>query len=75
MAEVKAQVMDEENIRRALYRLSHEITEHNKGTVDVVLVGIKIPRRTPSQSIGRLYQTNRRYDSSSRNFRYHFLPG
>jgi pyrimidine operon attenuation protein/uracil phosphoribosyltransferase len=41
MAEVKAQVMDEENIRRALYRLSHEITEHNKGTADVVLVGIR----------------------------------
>ena len=33
--------MDEENIRRALYRLSHEITEHNKGTSDLVLVGIR----------------------------------
>lgn len=41
MAEVKAQVMDEENIRRALYRLSHEITEHNKGIADLVLVGIR----------------------------------
>lgn len=38
---VKAQVMDEENIRRALYRLSHEITEHNSGTDDLILVGIR----------------------------------
>lgn len=41
MSEFKAQVMDEENIRRALYRLSHEITEHNKGTTDLMLVGIR----------------------------------
>lgn len=39
--QIKAQVMDEENIRRALYRLSHEITEHNKGTSDLALVGIR----------------------------------
>ncbi|HEX3047758.1 MAG TPA: bifunctional pyr operon transcriptional regulator/uracil phosphoribosyltransferase PyrR [Bacillota bacterium] len=41
MAEIKAQVMDEENIRRALYRLSHEVTEYNKGTSGLVLVGIR----------------------------------
>lgn len=33
--------MDEDNIRRAMYRLSHEITEHNKGTSDIILVGIR----------------------------------
>lgn len=38
---IKAKVMDEENVRRALYRLSHEITEHNSGTDDLVLVGIR----------------------------------
>ncbi|NLW56078.1 MAG: bifunctional pyr operon transcriptional regulator/uracil phosphoribosyltransferase PyrR [Firmicutes bacterium] len=38
---VKAQVMDGENMRRALYRLSHEITERNKGVKDVVLIGIR----------------------------------
>jgi pyrimidine operon attenuation protein/uracil phosphoribosyltransferase len=38
---VKAQVMDEENIRRALYRLSHEITERNKGVSDLILIGIR----------------------------------
>lgn len=33
--------MDGENIRRALYRLSHEITERNKGISDIILVGIR----------------------------------
>ncbi len=34
-------MMDADNIRRAMYRLSHEITEHNKGTSDIILVGIR----------------------------------
>lgn len=38
---VKAQVMDGENIKRALYRLSHEITERNKGVEDLVIIGIR----------------------------------
>ncbi len=38
---IKAQVMDGESIRRALYRLSHEITERNKGIENVVLIGIR----------------------------------
>ncbi|RQD72958.1 MAG: bifunctional pyr operon transcriptional regulator/uracil phosphoribosyltransferase PyrR [Candidatus Syntrophonatronum acetioxidans] len=33
--------MDENNINRALTRISHEILEKNKGTEDLVLVGIK----------------------------------
>lgn len=41
MTQIKAQVMDAENISRALNRLSHEITEHNKGTSDLALVGIR----------------------------------
>ena len=41
MEKIKAQVMDEENIRRALYRLSHEITERNKGVEDLILIGIR----------------------------------
>lgn len=39
--QIKAQVMDGENIRRAMYRLSHEITERNKGINDIILVGIR----------------------------------
>ena len=38
---LKARVMEPEDIRRALVRVSHEIVEHNKGTDDLVLVGIR----------------------------------
>mgnify|MGYP001440694529 CR=1 FL=1 len=41
MLRIKAQVMDGENMKRALYRLSHEITERNKGVKDLVLIGIR----------------------------------
>ena len=37
----KAVLMDEDGIRRALMRISHEIVEKNKGTENVVLVGIR----------------------------------
>lgn len=37
----EVQIMDKENIRRALYRLSHEITERNEGITDLVLIGIR----------------------------------
>ena len=38
---VKAQIMDENAIRRAIVRISHEIIEKNNGVNNVVLVGIK----------------------------------
>ena len=37
---LKAQIMDEAAVKRALMRLSHEIAEKNKGTENLVLVGI-----------------------------------
>jgi len=37
----KAEIMDEDGIRRALVRIAHEIVEKNKGLDDVVLVGIR----------------------------------
>ncbi|WP_353894329.1 bifunctional pyr operon transcriptional regulator/uracil phosphoribosyltransferase PyrR [Proteinivorax hydrogeniformans] len=37
----KAQVMDEKSMLRAITRISHEILEQNKGTDNLVLVGIK----------------------------------
>lgn len=37
----KTQVMDAEEIRRALIRISHEILEKNRGVEDLVLIGIK----------------------------------
>lgn len=38
---MKKQIMDEAALRRAVMRISHEIIEKNKGTQDIVLVGIK----------------------------------
>ena len=37
---LKAQIMDEDAMKRALMRISHQIAERNKGVENVVLVGI-----------------------------------
>jgi pyrimidine operon attenuation protein/uracil phosphoribosyltransferase len=39
--QVKARVMGPDDVRRALTRVAHEIVERNKGTEDLVLVGIR----------------------------------
>lgn len=39
--ELKARVMEAPEVRRALVRISHEIVEKNKGTEDLVIVGIR----------------------------------
>ncbi len=41
MKDYKRQIMDADGMRRALTRIAHEIVERNKGTDDLVLVGIK----------------------------------
>ena len=38
---VKATVMEPDDVRRALTRISHEIVERNRGTDDLVIVGIR----------------------------------
>ena len=38
---VKARVMEPDDVRRALTRIAHEIVEHNRGTKDLVIVGIR----------------------------------
>ena len=40
MAE-KANILDEQAIKRALTRIAHEIIERNKGIEECILVGIK----------------------------------
>jgi len=37
----KTVIMDEQAIRRALIRIAHEIIENNKGTEDLIVVGIR----------------------------------
>lgn len=36
----KAEIMTEDDIRRALQRISHEIIERNKGVNDLVIIGV-----------------------------------
>lgn len=38
--ELKANILDENDIRRAMIRISHEIIENNKGTDDICLLGV-----------------------------------
>lgn len=38
---LKAALLDKDSVRRSLIRVSHEIIEKNKGTDDIVFVGIK----------------------------------
>ncbi len=38
---LKARIVDENGIRRMLIRIAHEIVERNKGTQDLVIVGIR----------------------------------
>ena len=41
MTKEKAQILDQEGIRRSLTRIAHEIIERNKGADDLALVGIR----------------------------------
>ncbi|HSW09614.1 MAG TPA: bifunctional pyr operon transcriptional regulator/uracil phosphoribosyltransferase PyrR [Bacillota bacterium] len=41
VAKEKARIMDAEAIRRALSRIAHEVIEKNRGTQDLVIVGIR----------------------------------
>jgi pyrimidine operon attenuation protein / uracil phosphoribosyltransferase len=38
---IKKRIMDQDGVRRALTRIAHEIVEKNKGTENLVLVGIE----------------------------------
>lgn len=41
MTREKAQILDKDGIRRSLTRIAHEIIERNKGTENLVLIGIR----------------------------------
>lgn len=50
---MKALIMDEKDIFRAVTRISHEIIEKNKGTENIVIVGIKTRGIYLAQSISK----------------------
>ena len=37
----RTQVLDADDVRRAIWRMAHEIIEHNHGLADVVLIGLQ----------------------------------
>ncbi|MFP5298418.1 MAG: bifunctional pyr operon transcriptional regulator/uracil phosphoribosyltransferase PyrR [Actinomycetota bacterium] len=52
--QVKAKVMGPDDVRRALQRIAHEIVEHNKGTEDLVIVGIRTRGAPLADRIARM---------------------
>jgi pyrimidine operon attenuation protein/uracil phosphoribosyltransferase len=38
---IKAKVVDQEGLNRIITRIAHEILEHNKGTKNIVLIGMR----------------------------------
>ncbi|MEJ2366744.1 MAG: bifunctional pyr operon transcriptional regulator/uracil phosphoribosyltransferase, partial [Deltaproteobacteria bacterium] len=41
MATAETVILDQAGVNRALTRISHEILERNKGTEDIVLIGVR----------------------------------
>ncbi|MGE5551638.1 MAG: bifunctional pyr operon transcriptional regulator/uracil phosphoribosyltransferase PyrR [Bacteroidota bacterium] len=60
--QVKAEVMDAEDIRRALFRVSHEIIEQNKGTRQLALVGIRTRGVPLAQRLAKLIREHEGVD-------------
>ena len=52
----KSKLMDEQMLKRTILRLSHEIIERNKGTEDIVIVGIRSRGAFLAQRIARLIE-------------------
>ncbi len=63
--DIKAKLIDEEGFNRTITRLAHEILERNKGSKNLVLVGM----RTRGEFIGsRILQKIKDIDNSEPNF-------
>ena len=52
--QLKARVMEPDEVRRALTRIAHEIVERNKGTDDLVIVGIRTRGGPLADRVARL---------------------
>ena len=61
MLNLKSELMDEAAVRRSLARMTHEIFERNKGTGDLLLVGI---RRRGVPLAKELAENIRRFESA-----------
>lgn len=50
------EILDENSIKRSLFRISHEIIERNKGVDDIVLIGIKTRGETLANRLCELIE-------------------
>jgi pyrimidine operon attenuation protein/uracil phosphoribosyltransferase len=50
----KAKLMDSQMVQRTLMRISHEILEHNRGTVNLAIVGIRCRGAYLAQRLARM---------------------
>ncbi|NLC06387.1 MAG: bifunctional pyr operon transcriptional regulator/uracil phosphoribosyltransferase PyrR [Syntrophomonadaceae bacterium] len=53
VTKTKAEIMDEDRIRRTIIRIAHEVIERNRGVKDLVLVGIRRRGVPLAERIGR----------------------
>ncbi|HLY36044.1 MAG TPA: bifunctional pyr operon transcriptional regulator/uracil phosphoribosyltransferase PyrR [Candidatus Limnocylindria bacterium] len=56
------QILDADDLRRALVRIAHEIVERNGGTRDLVLVGVRSRGVPLAQRIARLIEEHERVE-------------
>ena len=62
---VKATIIDEQGINRSVTRLAHEILEHNKGSENIVVIGM----RTRGEFLGeRIHGKIKEIDNSNPEF-------
>ena len=75
---LKANLLDDNAIRRSLVRISHEIIEKNKGVEEIVLIGIKrrgypLAKRIAEKSVLRAQKAERNSEGTKGNAAAHFV--
>lgn len=69
----KTVVMDGKAIERALTRIAHEIIEKNKGTKDVIIVGIRKRGVPLAERLSSIIENIEGVHIPIGVFRYHFI--
>lgn len=53
---IKAKIIEQDNFKRMVVRIAHEILEKNKGTADLVIVGIKTGGAALAERIAKIIE-------------------
>ncbi len=51
---IKAKIIDQQGLIRTVTRLAHEILERNRGSENIILIGMRTTRRISSKKTSRL---------------------